>query len=106
MVAAVSLPSPASLARLLRSPIQQFAKLETASGIALIAATLAALLWANSPWAESYDAVFSNIRFWINDGLMTGFFFVVGLEIRREIHDGELRSLRMAALPLVAAGGG
>lgn len=106
VVAIVYVPTPASLARLVQSPFQKFVKLEAASGIALLAATMLALLWANSPWAATYEAVFSNLRFWINDGLMTGFFFVVGLEIRREIHDGQLRTLRMAALPLVAASGG
>ncbi len=82
--------------------------------------TVAALVWANSPWAESYD------RFWhtyltfsfgagefkislghfVNDGLMAIFFFVIGLEIKREMLVGELSSLRQAAVPIVAAVGG
>ena len=79
-----------------------------------------ALLWANSPWRASYQALWHtavgfrfgplsferDLHFWINDGLMVVFFFVVGLEIRREIHCGELSELRRAALPLVAALGG
>jgi NhaA family Na+:H+ antiporter len=105
-VAIVHVPTPASARRRVRSSLQKFVKLEAASGIVLLVATIVALSWANSPWAASYEAVWAHLRFWINDGLMTGFFFVVGLEIRREIHDGHLRTLRMAALPLIAAGGG
>ena len=81
---------------------------------------VAALLWANSPFASSYDAlwhtpvsfgvgslVFSqSLHFWINDGLMTIFFLVVGMEIRREIHEGALSNVRQAALPIAAAVGG
>ena len=99
-------PTPASATRRAHSPLQKFIKLETASGIVLLAATVVAMSWANSPWAATYEGLWSNFRFWINDGLMTAFFFVVGLEIRREIHDGQLRTLRMATLPLIAAGGG
>jgi Na+:H+ antiporter, NhaA family len=79
-----------------------------------------ALLWANSPWADLYTALWHtpfglrlgpwsferDLHFWINDALMTIFFFLAGLEIRREIHQGELSQLRRAALPLVAALGG
>ncbi|HEY4175506.1 MAG TPA: Na+/H+ antiporter NhaA [Kofleriaceae bacterium] len=92
---------------------------EAASGIALLAATIAALVIANM-WSASYAAVWSTpiggtvsghamsapLKFWIDDGAMTIFFFVVGLEIRREIHTGELASLRQAALPFAAALGG
>ena len=82
------------------SPIQRFLRVEAAGGILLLLFTVAALVWANSPWAESYD------RFWhtyltfafgagefrislghfVNDGLMAIFFFVIGLEIKRNVH--------------------
>src|SRR5690242_132599 len=95
------------VARVLK-PLEAFLRVEAASGLVLLGATLGALLWANSPWLESYET------FWhaelsqlvVNDGLMTLFFLVVGLEIRRELHDGALSTLRTAALPLVAALGG
>ncbi|MGH2499419.1 MAG: Na+/H+ antiporter NhaA, partial [Candidatus Limnocylindria bacterium] len=83
-------------------------------------ATAAALLWANSPLADAYAALWSaelavgagaarlslDLRHWVNDALMALFFFVVGLEIKRELADGELRDPRKAALPAVAALGG
>lgn len=86
----------------------------------LLVATAIALWWANSAWREGYAHVWhapvtlgvgplvhrASIHFWINDGLMVIFFFVVGLEIRREIHEGELADLRRAALPVAAALGG
>jgi Na+:H+ antiporter, NhaA family len=94
--------------------------MEAASGILLLASTIAALAWANSPWAESYHAIWNtplSVAFgrfaltetnheWVNDGLMAVFFFVVGLEIKREVLIGELSSLRQAAFPLIAALGG
>jgi len=106
--------------RQLLSPIQRFLAIQAASGLVLIAATVAALLWANSPWAANYhtlwhtdlaislgDRTFARpLAFWVNDGLMTIFFFVVGLEVHREIHEGALSGLRRAALPLTAALGG
>jgi Na+:H+ antiporter, NhaA family len=109
----------ARAARALANPIQQILAIEAASGIALLAATVAALVWANTGGA-SYEALWHvpigvevaswsfvrPLHFWINDGLMTIFFLVVGLEIRREIFEGELTSLRKAALPLAAAVGG
>jgi NhaA family Na+:H+ antiporter len=105
--------------RILR-PLERFLHVEAASGIILLAAAMVALLWANSPWAASYERlwhipitlgvgprVFTQpVHFWINEGLMTIFFFVVGLEIRREIHEGELSDLKRAALPIAAALGG
>jgi NhaA family Na+:H+ antiporter len=108
------------LARRALAPVEKFLAIEAASGILLLATAAIALVWANSPWRESYNALlhiplgvrfgsFSferDIHFWINDGVMTIFFFVVGLEIRREIHCGELSELRRAALPLAAAIGG
>jgi NhaA family Na+:H+ antiporter len=102
------------------SPVERFLSVEASSGILLLAAALLALGWANSPWRELYQALWHtplavrlggfsferDLHFWINDGLMAVFFFVIGLEIRREIHAGELSDLRRAALPLVAAVGG
>ncbi len=109
----------ARAARALASPIQSILAIEAASGLVLLAATVAALVWANTAGA-SYTALWHTplgvefgpwsmsreLHFWINDGLMTIFFFVVGLEIRREIFEGELATLRQSALPLAAALGG
>ena len=88
--------------------LEAFLRVETASGIALLAATVVALLWASSPWSTSYTIVWHAraSHFVINDVLMTAFFFVVGLEIRREAREGALATLRTAALPVVAALGG
>ncbi|HEY3402550.1 MAG TPA: Na+/H+ antiporter NhaA [Ohtaekwangia sp.] len=101
-------------------PIHRFMQATTTAGIALMASAVVALVWANSPWQESYYhlweynltisladfAVSKSLHHWINDGLMSIFFFVVGLELKREILAGELSSLRRALLPLVAAAGG
>jgi NhaA family Na+:H+ antiporter len=93
---------------------------EVAGSAVLLASTLAAMLWANSPWSESYahlahtkiaisvgpwDLALS-LQHWINDGLMVVFFFVVGLEIKRELLAGHLSSTRRAILPVAAAVGG
>ncbi len=100
--------------------LQNFLHSEAAGGIVLIAGALAALTWANSPISESYvsfwghdltlgwgpTALTENLQHWVNDGLMTIFFFVVGLEIKRELAVGELRAPRAAALPAAAALGG
>jgi len=102
------------------NPIREFLKLQSASGILLFAFTVAAIVWSNSRWSDSYEEwwhtpisfgfgaiIFSkSLLHWINDGLMTVFFFVVGLEIKREILIGELSSFRKAMLPVVAAVGG
>jgi NhaA family Na+:H+ antiporter len=102
------------------APVERFLAIEAASGIVLMIAAVAALIWANSPWRTAYADLWHipigfrfgafaferDLHFWINDGLMTVFFFVVGLEIRREIHCGELSEIRRAALPLAAALGG
>lgn len=102
------------------APVEKFLAIEAASGIVLLASAALALVWANSSWRDSYTAVWHtafgvrlgplsferDLHFWVNDGVMTIFFFVVGLEIRREIHRGELSELRRAALPLAAAVGG
>ena len=99
---------------------ESFVHSEATGSLLLIAATVLALAWANSPWAESYarilstrigaslgDAAFTlSLKEWINDGLMAVFFFVVGLEIKREVVVGELSSVRKAALPVMAAAGG
>ncbi len=101
-------------------PIERFLSIQAASGIILMVAAVVAMVWANSPWKESYhhlwhtpivlgagDLVFrQTLHFWINDGLMVIFFFVVGLEIRREMYQGELSELKRAALPVAAAIGG
>lgn len=108
------------VARLTLRPLEKFLRIQAASGIILLIATAIALIWANSPWADSYRALWHlqvGIRFgdysfersleWVvNDGLMAIFFFVVGMEIRREIDHGELSELRRAALPLACAIGG
>ncbi len=107
-------------ARRLVSPLRRFLAIEAASGLLLLAATLVALIWANSQWSDSYHHLWHTeagvglgswsfsrpLHFWVNDGLMAIFFFVVGLEIRREIADGELSEWRRASLPLAAALGG
>src|SRR5882724_10532719 len=105
--------------RLVR-PFQEFADLEASGGLLLIGCMVAALIWANSPFAGSYfhfwhtDLTFGHIggllakplHFWINDGLMALFFLLVGLEIKREILVGELASFQRAVLPIAAALGG
>ena len=102
------------------SPFIHFARREAAGGVLLMLCALAALVWANSPWADSYTDLWEKhlsfgfsdflldetLHFWINDALMVVFFFVVGLEIKRELRVGELSSPRRAALPVVAAVGG
>ena len=104
----------------LLAPLQEFFALETSAGFVLLLCTIIALLWANSPWAESYVALWHttagvafdhfrllrDLHFWVNDGLMSIFFFVVGLEIKRELLEGELHSPKQAALPILAALGG
>jgi Na+:H+ antiporter, NhaA family len=93
---------------------------EAGSGLLLLAATIAALLWANSSWEPVYQhlwelpltlgagelSISQSLHFWVNEGLMAVFFLSVGLEIHREFFEGDLRSLKMAALPLVSALGG
>ena len=101
-------------------PFQRFAQTESSGGIVLLACTALALGWANSPWAESYHHLWEtpftvglpgrgltlSLHHWINDGLMAVFFFLVGLEIKREMLVGELASPRQAALPIAGALGG
>ncbi|MFT6755064.1 MAG: NhaA family Na+:H+ antiporter [Urechidicola sp.] len=102
------------------SPFQKFVKIESFSGILLLAATIIALVWANSSFSESYASLwnykigFSTPSFelnkplilWINDGFMAIFFFLIGLEIKREFLIGELNSVKKMAFPLFGAIGG
>ncbi|HEX5461677.1 MAG TPA: Na+/H+ antiporter NhaA [Steroidobacteraceae bacterium] len=112
--------APRAVARLFVKPLERFLRVEAAGGVLLLLAAATALLLANSPWASWYDALWSTpltlrvgslvstepVRFWINDGLMTFFFLVVGLEVKREMHDGALADRRAAVLPVAAALGG
>ncbi len=102
------------------SPLRDFLRSESAGGALLVVATAVALLWANSPWSASYAAVWDtkfsvglggydftmDLGHWINNALMTIFFFVVGLEIKRETTHGHLASREKIMLPMVAALGG
>ena len=105
----------------LLNPINEFLHKEASGGILLIICTVVALVWANSPWSDSYHHLwhtYINIDFgnvlnlnyslhhWINDGLMAIFFFTVGLEIKRELLVGELSSMQKASLPIAGAIGG
>ena len=106
--------------KLLITPFQKFVKIESFSGILLFIATLLALIWANSPLAHLYDSLWQYkigittsdfelnkpIILWINDGLMAVFFFLIGLEIKRELLLGELNTVRKASFPFFAALGG
>ncbi len=107
------------LARLAR-PLAQFLHVEAAGGVLLALAAAVAMVWANSPWRDGYEALWAtpvdisvgsfhfaaDLHDVVNDGLMAIFFFVVGLEIKREWTVGELRDRRQAALPAIAALGG
>ncbi len=109
----------ATLARAVR-PFVRFSHIEAAGGIVLVAATVVALVWANSPWRSGYESLWAtSLRFEfgsyvfeedlghvVNDFLMAVFFFVVGMEIKRELVVGELRDRRAVALPAMAALGG
>ena len=113
-------PPARRLAMTIVRPITRFLHIQAASGIVLLVMAVVALVWANSPWGASYEHLWHApvsigafgfearhpLHFWINDGLMAIFFFVVGLEIRREIHEGELSDLKRATLPIAAALGG
>jgi NhaA family Na+:H+ antiporter len=98
----------------------EFLRTEAGGGVVLLAAAVAALVWANSPWRDSYHdvwhhelvvgpgrwAVRESLQHWVNDALMALFFFVAGLEIKREVTVGELRERRTAVVPALAALGG
>ncbi|HEY3141887.1 MAG TPA: Na+/H+ antiporter NhaA [Acidimicrobiales bacterium] len=114
------LGSDRPIARYVAQPLNRFLHIEAAGGLLLLAATAAALIWANSPWQHTYEDVWTtsavvrigslsvheNLRHWVNDGLMAVFFFVVGLEIKRELVAGDLAEPRKALLPSIAALGG
>jgi len=101
-------------------PLQEFLRASTSGGILLVAAAIVALVWANSPFADGYVRLWGTrvslgvgdwtvteiLRDWVNDGLMSLFFLVAGLEIKRELLIGELSDLRTAILPAIAAVGG
>jgi NhaA family Na+:H+ antiporter len=102
------LAEPRPVDRLL-APLRNFLHTEASGGLLLMAAAMVALVWANSPFAASYELLWNtplalrigqfglteSLHFWINDGLMAIFFLVVGLEIKREVLIGELTTLRM-----------
>lgn len=112
-------PLPA-LFRVAIAPFQAFFNLQASSGILLALCAVVAMAWANSPWASTYEGLFGarlelgvagtrasfTFQELINDGLMTLFFFLVGMEVKRELSAGELRTLSRAMLPLIAALGG
>lgn len=102
------------------APVQRFMHVETTSGIVLFLAAIAAIVCANSPWGEAYSHLWHtpigiafgsfklemSLHHWINDGLMTLFFFVVGMELKGELIYGELKDPKAASLPILAAAGG
>src|SRR3954462_12318878 len=107
-------------ARNLATPVRDFLSAETGGAVVLLAAVAAALIWANSPWPDSYESFWTtklsvtigsggismDVRHWSNEGLMTFFFLVVGLEAKRELDTGELRERQRIAIPVAAALGG
>jgi Na+/H+ antiporter NhaA len=107
-------------ARNLAAPVRDFLGTETGGASVMLGAAVLALVWANSPWSHSYDSVWhahltigisgsgisTSLRRWVNEGLMTFFFLVVGLEANRELALGELRERRRLATPVAAALGG
>src|SRR6059058_3434975 len=117
---AVTFRGRTAWARNLAAPLRDYLNTETGGALALLAAALAALVWANSPWPHSYESVWTtslsirlgnsgisqDLRHWVNEGLMTFFFLVVGLEAKRELDVGQLRDRRRVAIPFVAAIGG
>jgi NhaA family Na+:H+ antiporter len=100
--------------------VRRFLATEAAGGLALVAAATVAVIWANSPWRDTYETLWhttvtlkigttglhDDLRHLVNDGLMALFFLVVALEIKRELVTGDLREPRVAALPAIAAAGG
>jgi Na+/H+ antiporter NhaA len=117
---AISFGGKTAWARNLAAPVRDFLSTETGSAIVLLGATVVALVWANSPWPHSYESLWhtqltirlgggelsADLRHWVNEGLMTLFFLVVGLEAKRELDVGELRERRRLAIPVFAALGG
>lgn len=102
------------------APLRDFLHRESAGAVLLAFGAILALVWSNSPWSASYESLWNSrialtiaghsldldLRHWVNDGLMTIFFFVVGLEIKREVTSGHLSERRAALLPGLAAIGG
>lgn len=107
-------------ARNLAAPVRDFLSQETGGAVVLLGAVAAALVWANSPYSDSYESFWTtklsvtvgsggislDLRHWVNEGLMTFFFLVVGLEAKRELDTGELRERQRLAIPVAAAIGG
>ena len=112
--------APVRAVRRVVDPLKEFLHAEAAGGLVLLAATAVALVWANTPLGGVYEALWNagltigvgdlaiteSLRHWISDGLMVVFFFVVGLEIKRELTTGELRGRHRAGVPALAAVGG
>jgi len=108
------------LARSVARPINRFLHIEASSGILLLGAAVVALVWANSAWSAAYRDLWTteltlgigghdlteDLRHWVNDGLMTLFFFVIGLEIKEELTNGQLTTVKEAAIPAAGALGG
>ncbi len=106
--------------KLLLTPFQKFIKTESLAGMLLFGSAIIALIWANSPYASHYEELwqykigvsFEDFKLekalilWINDGLMAIFFFLIGLELKRELIAGEINTLKKASLPFIAALGG
>ncbi|NLG74836.1 MAG: Na+/H+ antiporter NhaA, partial [Xanthomonadaceae bacterium] len=113
------MPLAQAVAEKVFNAFERFLHIQAVSGIVLLVTAAAALVWANTA-GDSYVhfwhapvtfgfgslTVSQPLHFWVNDGLMTIFFLVVGLEIRREMYEGALSSVRLAALPMIAALGG
>ena len=106
--------------QILLTPFQKFVKVESFSGILLFGATIIALLWVNSPYGNYYNDLWQlklgfsfhdfelkkPLILWVNDGLMAIFFFLIGLELKRELLIGEINTIKKASFPLIAALGG
>src|ERR1700748_3582303 len=107
-------------ARNLAAPVRSFLTTEAGGAFVMLGAAIAALLWANSPWWHTYESVWTtelavrigtagiaaDLRTWVNEGLMTLFFLVVGLEAKRQLDLGELRERRRPRIPGFPADGG
>ena len=104
----------------LSGPLRRFLATESGSALLMVSATVVALVWANSAWSDAYEALWAtegsvllgdaglemDLGHWINDGLMAVFFFVIGLEVRRDLAVGELTDRRRVVLPVLAGIGG
>jgi Na+/H+ antiporter NhaA len=114
---ATSMTGRTAWARNLAAPVRDYLSTETGGALVLLGGVIAALVWANSPWWDSYESFWAtdftitlgdwslsdDLRHWVNDGLMTFFFLVVGLEAKRELDVGELRERSRLAPPVFAA---